>query len=101
MKVVGIGTSKGRCYEYLPIAAVDRDEATEILKSKDFNTLELEEEYAKEELVGLSERVKQNFAAEATKYEFNISPISSKEMNKIIHDLNTLKDEISKRVIRL
>lgn len=101
MKVVGVGSAKGRCYEYLPIAAVDREEATQILHDLNFDTLQLEEEYAIEQLEGLEEKAKENFSIEAKKYEFNISPISSKEMHNIINNLNKFKDEISNRVVAL
>lgn len=98
---MGIGESKGRCYEYLPIAAVNREEATQILHNNDFDTLELEEEYALEQLEGLEQRVRENFATEATKYEFNIAPVSSQDIRNIVQNLNMLKDEISQRVVRI
>lgn len=101
MTVVGVGQSKGRCYEYLPIAAVSREEATQILHNKDFDTLELEEEYALEQLERLEQRVRENFATEATKYEFNIAPVSSQDIRNIVQNLNMLKDEISKRVVKI
>ena len=50
MKVVGIGEHKGRCYEYLPIMTVPREEATSILHDLRFDTLQLDEDYAIREL---------------------------------------------------
>ena len=57
MKVVGIGQHKGRCYEYLPIMTVPREEATSILHDGMFDTLELDEHYAIRELESLTEKV--------------------------------------------
>lgn len=101
MKVVGIGEYKGRCYEYLPIMAVPRDEATEILHDLDFDTLELDEEYAIRELENLEEKAKQGFAAESTKYEFNLPQMSTHEIARIVKCLDEMKSEISNRVVDL
>jgi hypothetical protein len=65
MKVVGIGQHKGRCYEYLPIMTVPRDEATSILHDLDFDTLQLDEDYAIRELQNLAEKAKEGFVSEA------------------------------------
>jgi hypothetical protein len=99
MKVVGIGTAKGRCYEYLPIMTVPREEATNILHDLSFDTLELDESYAVRELEGLSEKVKEGFAAESRKYDFNLPQISVEEINNIVLSLDDMKNEISKRVV--
>lgn len=101
MKVVGIGQHKGRCYEYLPIMAVPRDEATEILHDLDFDTLELDEDYAVRELEGLTEKVKEGFAAESKKHTFNLPHISTNEIQKIVNNLEDMKKELSKRVVVL
>jgi hypothetical protein len=98
MKVVGIGQQKGRCYEYLPIMTVDREEATEILHDLDFDTLALDEQYVIDELENLSETVKDNFAAESRKYDFNLPHISSNEVHNIILSLDDMKSAISNRV---
>lgn len=98
MKVVGIGTHKGRCYEYLPIMTVPREEATRILHDGMFNTLELDEEYAIRELESLAERAKEGFATESKKYEFNMPAISAKEITNIVNSLSEMKASISKRV---
>jgi hypothetical protein len=98
MKVVGIGQHKGRCYEYLPIMAVPREEATEILHDLDFDTLELDEDYAIRELDNLAEKVKEGFVAESSKYEFNLPHISTVEINAIVRNLDNMKAELSKRV---
>jgi len=98
MKVVGIGTHKGRCYEYLPIMTVPREEATEILHDVDFDTLQLDEDYAIRELEGLAEKAKAGFTAETGKYNFNLPSMSSAEINSIVLSLGEMKKTITKRV---
>jgi len=98
MKVVGIGTAKGRCYEYLPISTVSRDEATQILHDLDFSTIDLDEYYVESELDFLSERAQSTFAEEAKKYNFNLPAISSIEIGNIVNCLNKMKDELNGRV---
>jgi hypothetical protein len=101
MKVVGIGESKGRCWEYLPIMTVPREEATEILHDLDFDTLELDESYAVRELDDLAERAKQGFTAERKKYDFNLPAISAVEVYTIVKSLDEIKQEISKRIVEI
>jgi len=101
MKVVGIGTAKGRCYEYLPIMTVSRDEATEILHDLEFDTLELDEAYAVRELDNLAEKAKEGFTAEAKKHDFNLPALSAVEMYTIVKSLDEIKHEISKRIIEI
>ena len=98
MKVVGIGESKGRCYEYLPIMTVPRDEATTLLHDLDFDTLELDDAYAINELDGLADKVKEGFAAEAKKHAVNFPTISMTEVRDIINSLNEMKAVIGDRV---
>ena len=98
MKVVGIGTSKGRCYEYLPIMTVPREESTSILHDVDFDTLELDEDYAIRELARLTEIAKAGFTAETTKDKFNLPAISDIQMNNIINSLSKMKATLKKRV---
>ena len=98
MKVVGIGEHKGRCYEYLPIMTVPREEATSILHDLDFDTLALDEHYVVSELENLNETVQSNFAAETKKYSFNLPHISSAEVNQIILSLDEMKDALSGRI---
>ena len=98
MKVVGIGEHKGRCYEYLPIMTVPREEATSILHDLDFDTLALDEHYVVSELENLTETVQGNFAAETQKYSFNLPHISSAEVDRIIMSLDDMKDALSSRV---
>jgi hypothetical protein len=98
MKVVGIGEKKGRCYEYLPIMTVSRDEATSILHDLDFDTIDLDEHYIEHELNDLEEKVKTNFAIEANKHEFNIPSICTIDMKNIVENLKQIKDELGKRV---
>jgi len=98
MKVVGIGTHKGRCYEYLPIMTVPREEATRILHDGMFDTIQLDEDYAIRELESLAERAQEGFSTEAKKYEFNMPAISAVEIGNIVANLNQMKAAISKRV---
>jgi hypothetical protein len=99
MKVVGIGSEKGRCYEYLPFMTTNVQEADEIMNSQDFDFLQLDEQYAINELENLEENVKNGFAKEACKYEFNIPSLSTIGMKNIISSLEEMKTVISKRVI--
>lgn len=101
MKVVGIGESKGRCWEYLPIMTVPREEATSILHDLDFDTLQLDDSYAVRELEGLTEKAKDGFVAESKKHEFNMPHISTREIENIVASLDEMKSEISKRIVPL
>ena len=101
MKVVGIGESKGRCYEYLPIMTVPTEEATEILHDLDFDTLELDESYAVRELDNLAEKAKEGFTEERKKYDFNLPAISAVEVYTIVKSLDEIKQEISKRIVEI
>ena len=98
MKVVGIGSHKGRCYEYLPIMTVPREEATEILHDNQFDTLQLDEVYAVRELDDLQAKVKEGFAKESNKYEFSLPNISSIDVRNIVGSLEEMKAEITARV---
>jgi hypothetical protein len=98
MKVVGIGEAKGRCYEYLPIMTVSREESTEILHDLDFDTLELDEAFAIHELENLAERVKGGFVIEATKHQFNIPAMTHVQIENIVASLEEMKNTLSKRV---
>lgn len=101
MKVVGIGTHKGRCYEYLPIMTVPREEATSILHDNQFDTLQLDEEYAIRELSDIESKVKEGYAVESSKYEFNLPNISSVDIKEIVKSLDEMKNEIVDRVVHL
>jgi hypothetical protein len=99
MKVVGIGQHKGRCYEYLPIMTVPRNEATSILHDLDFDTMQLDDSYAIQELDNLAEKVKEGFAAEAKKYNFNFPSINPQTVENIISSLEDMKQVIGGRVV--
>lgn len=101
MKVVGIGSVKGRCYEYLPIMTVPREEATEILHDLDFDTLELDEAFTAHEFEDLENIVKEGFAKETTKHEFNIPPLSTEVLEDIIKNLEEMRKVTSKRVVKV
>jgi hypothetical protein len=101
MKVVGIGDSKGRCWEYLPIMTVAREEATSILHDLDFDVLELDESFAIRELENLANKAREGFTAEAKKYNFNLPALSSAEVEAIVKNLDQIKEEISKRIVKI
>tara|TARA_R100000541_G_scaffold25800_3_gene35398 strand:+ start:1067 stop:2515 length:1449 start_codon:yes stop_codon:yes gene_type:complete len=101
MKVVGIGEHKGRCYEYLPIMTVPREEATTILHDLRFNTLMLDEDYAIRELEELETKAKEGFTTEINKHEFNIPHMSYTEIEDIVANLSKMRDTISERVSRI
>lgn len=101
MTVVGIGEAKGRCYEYFPVMTVPREEATQILHDTDFDTIDLGEEYAAQQIEGLEERIKENIAAEAKKHEFNLPTISTKEITNIVKSLSEIKEELNNRVVSI
>jgi hypothetical protein len=98
MKVVGIGELKGRCYEYLPIMTVPTEESTTILHDLDFDTLELDEDYAIRELQNLAEKAKGGFVIEATKHQFNIPAMTHAQIDSIAASLDEMKYTLSKRV---
>lgn len=98
MKVVGIGQHKGRCYEYLPLMTVPTEESTTILHDLNFDTLELDNDYAIRELESLAERAQAGFVAESRKYDFNIPNISIAEIKGIAASLEDMKQEIADRV---
>jgi 2-keto-3-deoxy-L-rhamnonate aldolase RhmA len=98
MKVVGIGKEKGRCYEYLPFMTTNVKEADEIMNDQAFDFLQLDEQYALNELATLKIRVAEGFTAETTKYQFNLPAISTMEINSIIDSLDAMKNEISNRI---
>lgn len=98
MKVVGIGNEKGRCWEYLPFMTTTVKEADAIMNSRDFDFLQLDEDYAIRELEGLAEKAKDGFTVETNKYNFNLPSISSVEIHNIVKSLNDMKDIVNKRV---
>ena len=101
MKVVGIGESKGRCWEYLPIMTVPREEATTLLHDLDFDTLELDEEFTIKEMLGLKERVVEGFTAESKKYSVNFPTVSMEEVSNIVSNLSRMQYIISARVNKI
>mgnify|MGYP000656385065 CR=1 FL=1 len=98
MKVVGIGTEKGRCWEYLPFMLTTVAEADQIMNDRSFDFLQLDEQYAIRELESLAEKAKEGFAAEAKKHEFNMPSISASEINSIVLNLSEMKAKITNRV---
>jgi hypothetical protein len=101
MKVVGIGESKGRCWEYLPIMTVPREEATSLLHDLDFDTLELDEEFTIKEMLGLKEKVVEGFTAESKKYSVNFPTVSMEEVSNIVSNLSRMQYIISARVNKI
>jgi hypothetical protein len=98
MKVVGIGTEKGRCWEYLPFMLTTVQEADQIMNDRSFDFLQLDEQYAIRELESLAEKAREGFATEAKKHEFNMPSISAAEINAIVLNLNEMKAKITNRV---
>lgn len=98
MKVVGIGEHKGRCYEYLPIMTVPTEESTTILHDLNFDTLELDEDYAIRELQNLADKAKDGFVLEASKHQFNIPAMTHAQIETIAASLDEMKNTLSKRV---
>jgi hypothetical protein len=98
MKVVGIGTEKGRCWEYLPFMTTNVTEANEIMNDKDFDFLQLDEAYAIRELENLAEKAKEGFQTETSKHDFNLPSISVQEIHNLGKSLDEMKNEISSRV---
>lgn len=101
MKVVGIGESKGRCWEYLPIMTVPREEATTLLHDLDFDALELDEAFTINEMQGLQDKVVDGFTAEAKKYSVNFPTVSMEEVSNIVDNLNRMQYIISARVNKI
>lgn len=101
MKVVGIGEEKGRCYEYLPFMVTNVEEADEIMSSRSFDFLQLDETYAIDQLSQLEEKAKEGFSKEMKKYSFNIPSMSHSQMLNIVSSLEEMKNEINKRVQNL
>ena len=101
MKVVGIGREKGRCWEYLPFMLTTVAEADQIMNDRSFDFLQLDEQYAIRELESLAEKAKEGFAAESTKYEFNMPGISASEITNIVNTLSEMKAKITNRVITI
>jgi len=101
MKVVGIGTKKGRCYEYLPFMISSIDEANNIMENEEFDFNTLDEEYAIEELSMLEDKVKNGFSKEAKKYNFNFPNLSSSDISNIVDFLNDIEKKIKDRVVNI
>jgi hypothetical protein len=78
------------------------DEANEIMvDTVYFDFLQLDEQYAIDELEGLAEKVKDGFTKESKKYEFNIPVLNVKQLNNIVKSLSEIKNEISDRVVNI
>jgi hypothetical protein len=98
MKVVGIGSQKGRCYEYLPIMTVPTEESTTILHDISFDTLELDDQYALDQLELLSQKAQEGFVIETKKHNFKLPEISSNELHMLAKSLSKMKKEINNRI---
>lgn len=75
------------------------EEADEIMGSEYYDFLQMDEQYAIDELNKLENEVKNGFVAETTKYEFNLPKISTREIKDIIGSLSDMKNEIRGRVV--
>jgi hypothetical protein len=90
--VVGLGSSKGRCYEYLPLCAIERGSALELLKSGEFDTTAIEDADYAEEMENLEEKVRRSFTAEAKRYELITRPytpttVTQKQVEETVQKL--------------
>ena len=65
----------------------------------DFDTLELDEDYANQELDNLFVKAKEGFIVEASKHQFNIPQMSDRIINNIIMSLEDMKSSIKDRVV--
>ena len=92
---------EGRCWEYLPLMITTVSEADEIMNSKDFDFLQLDEEYAIRELEGLADKIKEGFSKESTKYQFNLPAMSNDTVAGIVASLESMKEVLNKRVSTL
>jgi hypothetical protein len=61
--------------------------------------MQLDDAYAIQELDNLAEKVKEGFAAEAKKYNFNFPTINPKTVENIIASLEDMKQVIGGRVV--
>jgi hypothetical protein len=64
----------------------------------DFDTLELDEDYAIRELQNLADRAKDGFVIEASKHQFNIPAMTHFQIENIAASLYEMKNTLSKRV---
>ena len=69
-----------------------------ILHDLDFDTLELDEDYAIRELQNLAEKAKEGFATEMKKHSFDIPKMSSSTIETTVASLEKMRDALSKRV---
>lgn len=100
--VVGLGTEKGRCSEYLPLCTISPDEEKTILDDPAFDSSELHEYYAQEQLKDLEERVKTDFAIESKKYSIKDSEDGFiRRAKDIIQSLESLKSQVADRVVSI
>lgn len=90
--VVGFGSQKGRCYEYLPLCAMERNEAKELLMSGDFDTTAIEDVDYEEEMQGLEEKVKASFTAEAKRYNLISRPYEAVNGDTIQQTIQKIVD---------
>lgn len=100
MKVVGIGDSKGRCYEYLPIMTVAKDESTKILHDLDFDTLKLDDTYVMNQLAEL-DRLSTEIQEDVNKHTYKVGKISVEELKKVVLNLDQIKDELRTRIQKI
>lgn len=101
MKVVGIGSEKGRCYEYLPFMTTTVGEADEIMNSNDFDFLELDEIYVLDELDNLENNFKKGIISEIKKYTFSLNSMDSETFNSISTSLNEMRNQVKNRVVNI
>lgn len=99
-KVVGLGSNKGRAYEYLPLCVIDRYEISRMMEEGTFDYTEIENKDYEEQMKTIEEDVKASFTKETTNYglvnrtNYEINRFSSEQ----IHDTVQKIVDISNRV---
>ena len=66
-----------------------------------FDTLELDEEYAIRDLSDIESKVAEGYAVESSKYAFTLPSISSSDIREVIMNLDQMKNEIEDRIVEL
>lgn len=102
-KVVGLGRDgvKGRTYEYLPVMVLPKAKANLMLRDKDFDTLQLDEWYAEEELIALKEAAEGKVVKEDTPYVFNLKGVDKEIVKEATKSLQEIKEELTTRVKKI
>lgn len=100
MHVTGVGSYKATTWAYLPIMATEIEEAKELLLNQDFDSFELSFEQFEEGINGdLEETIKQGYVDAIHRDIFEIPTITSKDVQILVDNLESIKDIIKERVV--